>query len=569
MQTVKRCAIYTRKSHEEGLDMEFNSLDAQREAGEAYVASQKANGWMCLPEHYDDGGFSGGNLNRPALKKLLSDCEAGKIDIVVVYKIDRLSRSLCDFAELTKQFEQWNVAFVSVTQEINTNTSAGRMMLNILMTFAQFEREIIAERIRDKMSSARKKGKYIGGVLPLGYRADTQAMKIVVEPEEAKIVRFIFETFVESCSIKEVQRELASQGVVVPVRTSKKGVSHGGHAISRTVIRNVLRNPIYIGKIRYHGKVYDGEHEAMIPEELFNKAQECLGQKIVRKPSAVIENPFAGIIYCGYCNKPMFRTKHSNGNGRQYQYYVCTGDDKRAFSTCPVHRVPADDIDNIMLKQIENVLKTPTMLAKICGHDLSPDEVYQELSETSGTYSERKAQLSVMWDSMFPAERRKLACALLKKVLVYEHEIRLVFHGGEVGKLMNEAGLPYDMEHGDENCVLSVACRRKKHNNRTIVVLENGGADAGCRSQMQHALLQAEKAMAELISGRKPTIEAVAAELGVDRSFAARTIQLANLAPDIVKLIWEGRQPASLTLNKLREGIPESWEEQRRVFGVV
>ena len=265
----------------------------------------------CLPEHYDDGGFSGGNLNRPGLKKLLRDCEAGKVDVIVIYKIDRLSRSLCDFADLSRFFEKWNVAFVSVTQEINTNTSAGRMMLNILMTFAQFEREIIAERIRDKLSSARKKGKYIGGVLPLGYRADSVAMKIEIEPDEARIVRQIFNTFVNTLSVKAVQRKLKCEGITRPVRTSKKGKEITGREISCTVIRKVLQNPIYIGKICYRGQEYPGEHKGFIPEELFRRAQEGLEsmKRVVRAPSPEVENPFSGILYCGHCRRAMFRTK--------------------------------------------------------------------------------------------------------------------------------------------------------------------------------------------------------------------------------------------------------------------
>ncbi|MBQ6352726.1 MAG: recombinase family protein, partial [Lentisphaeria bacterium] len=190
-----RCAVYTRKSVEEGLEMEFNSLDAQREAGEAYIASQRANGWVCLPDRYDDGGFSGGNMNRPALKRLLADAEDGKIDIIVVYKLDRLSRSICDFAELSKWFDKWNVAFVSVTQEINTSTSSGRMMLNILMTFAQFEREQIAERVRDKMSASRKKGKWVGGSVPIGYKVVDK--KLVPDEETVPIVKRIFQRYLE------------------------------------------------------------------------------------------------------------------------------------------------------------------------------------------------------------------------------------------------------------------------------------------------------------------------------------------------------------------------------------
>ena len=207
----KRCAIYTRKSVEEGLEQEFNSLDAQREAGEAFILSQKANGWVCLPEHYDDGGYSGGNTNRPALQRLLDDCEAGKIDMIVVYKIDRLSRSICDFADLTKKFDEWGVQFSAVTQEINTATSAGRMMLNILITFAQYEREVITERVRDKMAASRKKGKWVGGSVPMGYKVENK--HLVVVPAEADVIRKIFHRYVEIQSPKLIAMELNAQGI--------------------------------------------------------------------------------------------------------------------------------------------------------------------------------------------------------------------------------------------------------------------------------------------------------------------------------------------------------------------
>ena len=287
-----RCAIYCRKSVEKGLDMEFNTLDAQREAGEAYVASQKANGWVCLPEHYDDGGFSGGTLNRPALRKLLLDCERGKIDVIVVYKIDRLSRSLCDFAELSKSFEKWNVAFVSVTQEINTQTSAGRMMLNILMTFAQFEREMIATRVKDKMAATRKKGKWVGGQIPFGYKVENK--KLVVEPEKAVVVQRIFQRYIEIQSPISIVRELKADGIV--------GTT--GLSMDKAYILRVLHNYTYIGKVEYEGEIYNGEHEAIIDQESWDKVQQFLKENRplpMLAQSRKSEAALAGLIRCGHC----------------------------------------------------------------------------------------------------------------------------------------------------------------------------------------------------------------------------------------------------------------------------
>ena len=292
-----RCAIYCRKSVEKGLDMEFNSLDAQREAAEAYIASQKANGWVCLPEHYDDGGFSGGTLNRPALRKLLLDCENGKIDVIVVYKIDRLSRSLCDFAELSKSFEKWNVAFVSVTQEINTQTSAGRMMLNILMTFAQFEREMIATRIKDKMSATRKKGKYTGGVSPFGYIAFEK--RLIVDENEAPTVRRIFKRYLEIQSPKQIAYELNQDGL-------KTGT---GKEWDTARIYRILNNYTYAGKVFYEGHAYPGEHEAIIDDKTWRLTQSFLKANTPNpKPTERRKTSSAalgGIIRCGHCNSAM------------------------------------------------------------------------------------------------------------------------------------------------------------------------------------------------------------------------------------------------------------------------
>ena len=261
MQIVepKRCAVYTRKSHEDGLEQEFNSLDAQRDAAVNYIASQKANGWQLIDESYDDGGFSGGNTNRPALQRLLQDVRAGKGGIVVVYKIDRLSRSLIDFATVLAEFNKHGVGFCAVTQDISSATSTGRMMLNILMTFAQYEREIIAERIKDKLSASKRKGKYVGGLLPLGYDADSEAMKIIINPAEAESVKLIFSEYVRTGSLKQVQRLLEERNIRTKSWTSKKGIAHGGNPIKLPVLRDMLINPIYIGKLRYQGRIYDAE----------------------------------------------------------------------------------------------------------------------------------------------------------------------------------------------------------------------------------------------------------------------------------------------------------------------
>ena len=353
---LKRCAIYTRKSVEEGLDMEFNSLDAQRDASENYILSQKGKGWTCLPTRYDDGGFSGGNMNRPALTRLLADCEAGLVDVIVVYKIDRLSRSICDFADLSKKFDKWNVSFCSVTQDINTATSSGRMMLNILVTFAQYEREIIGERIRDKMEATRRKGLWTGGVVAIGYRLEDH--RLVPEPVEAEVVRRIFRRYAEVQSARQVARELNEAGV----RTRQ------GYEWNKPRVYRVLGNPTYIGKIASGGRLYDGAHEPIIEQALWDKVHEFLEANTRDAPDKTVRSadvaPLKGILRCGHCGGPMMtytRTK----KGKVYTYYRCVNDAKRAVPSCPMREIAAPVIEKLVFAQVSRAFASPGVLASL------------------------------------------------------------------------------------------------------------------------------------------------------------------------------------------------------------
>lgn len=361
-----RCAIYTRKSHEEGLDQDFNSLDAQRESAEAYIESQKMLGWRTLPDRYDDGGFSGGTMERPALQRLLTDLDNGKVDIIVVYKIDRLSRSLLDFTKMVEVFNAKGVSFVAVTQQISTTDSTGRMMLNILMTFAQYEREVIGERIRDKVSAAKRKGKYCGGVAVLGYDVDRDNLKLVVNPTEAEVVRFIFKRYVQLGSAKQVVIDLNTRGYKTKSRETKKGKHIIGPEWNTAKIYNLLNNRIYIGEIAYKGKNYQGEQEAIIDTILWNKAHTILAENRRDKISVArtkMISPLNGVIRCGHCDCAMGITYAKKGK-RHYTYYICQKDSKRAVLSCPVKRVPAGDIEAVVLQQLGAVFKTPTLVAK-------------------------------------------------------------------------------------------------------------------------------------------------------------------------------------------------------------
>ncbi|MBP5542906.1 MAG: recombinase family protein [Kiritimatiellae bacterium] len=412
-----RCAVYTRKSVEDGLDMEFNSLDAQREAAENYIASQKANGWVLLPDRYDDGGFSGGNMNRPALKRLLVDCEAGKVDIIVVYKIDRLSRSICDFAELSKQFDKWNVAFVSVTQEINTHTSAGRMMLNILMTFAQFEREVIAERVRDKMAASRLKGKWVGGNVTLGYKVENH--RLVIVPEEAETVRFIFRRFIETQSLKQVGRELEEHGL-----QPKHGKSWNTQILYR-----LLNNYAYIGKVKYSGQVVEGEHEAIVSEDDWAEVQSLMEERSLAKDGerrTETSAPLKGILRCGHCGGALSPVWCAKGN-RRYFYYKCVVDSRRTISSCPVKQVSAGEVEGLVYRQLQLVLASPEIqiaVAEVSGR--SPSDVAAFLG-------------SELWERMTMPERGRLARLLVKEAVLREDGITLEIRTEGIEALIKEA----------------------------------------------------------------------------------------------------------------------------------
>jgi len=358
MQETKpvRCAVYTRKSTEEGLQQDFNSLDAQREAGEAYVASQKANGWVCLPDRYDDGGYTGGNMDRPALHRLLADIEAGRIDCVAVYKVDRMSRSLMDFARMMETFEKHGVSFVSVTQHFNTATSMGRLILNVLLSFAQFEREIISERTRDKIAAARRKGKWSGGAPVLGYDAlrEPSGSKLIVNPEEAERLRRIFEMYIECDSVLQTVHRLDELGWVNKTWTTKKGTQRGGKPFDKSTLFKLLTNVTYLGKVAYKDQIYKGEHEAIIDEALFRKVQAVLrhnhntgGAFVRNKYGAVLK----GLVRCKACGCGMSH-HFATDRGKRYRYYVCVKAQKRGWANCPAPSLPAGELEEFVVNQI-------------------------------------------------------------------------------------------------------------------------------------------------------------------------------------------------------------------------
>jgi site-specific DNA recombinase len=374
---VVRCAVYTRKSTDEGLEQEFNSLDAQREAGDAFVRSQAGEGWTLLPDRYDDGGFTGGNMERPALQRLLADIEAGRIDCVVVYKVDRLSRSLLDFARMMETFEKYHVSFVSVTQQFNTATSMGRLVLNVLLSFAQFEREIISERTRDKIAATRRKGKWAGGHPLLGYDVDPRGFRLVVNEAEAERVRAIFALYLEHESLLPVVQELERRGWRNKRWQTRKGRERGGKPFTRTNLHRLLTNVAYVGKIRYKHEVHNGEHPAIVDPAVFARVQALLHRN-GRTRGAPVRNKFGallkGLLRCVPCGCAMTPTHTTKDGNKRYRYYVCSSAQKRGWNTCPSKSIPAAQIEQLVVDQIRCIGKDPALLQATITQARAQDE---------------------------------------------------------------------------------------------------------------------------------------------------------------------------------------------------
>ena len=422
----KRCAIYTRKSCEDGLELEYNSLDAQYDSAEAYIRSQASNGWRVIPKRYDDGGFSGGNVNRPALKALMRDIENGEVDVVVVYKIDRLSRSLGDFTDLSKIFERHNVSFVSVTQQIDTSNAAGRMMLNILMSFAQFEREMTSDRIRDKIYATRKKGLWSGGMIPFGYK--TVDKRLVPDPVTAPVVRHVFARYAESASAKLVASELQKK---FGPRTF--GSKKGGDPTWRMMhVYRILRNPVYKGELlhRATGEIFHGLHEPLVDAALWEDCRRILDESAGLQPSAHRETVaiLKGLVRCGHCGgamAPVFTVKRK---GLRYSYYRCVSSTKVADSECPLRGVSGELLERQVIAQLGTILRTPEFLRLAAeGSERTEDEVREALSDIPSFFG-----------GLFPPERERLLHCLVREVVVRTDGIDIEFRTDGMEELVRE-----------------------------------------------------------------------------------------------------------------------------------
>jgi DNA invertase Pin-like site-specific DNA recombinase len=419
-----RCAVYTRVSTDERLDREFNSLDAQREAALSYIQSQKHEGWIAADDRYDDGGFSGGTMERPALQRLLRDVENGALDVIVVYKVDRLSRSLTDFARIVQVLERHNVSFVSVTQAFNTTTSMGRLTLNILLSFAQFEREVSAERTRDKIAASRKKGLWMGGTPPLSY--DVVHRKLVVNETEAKLVQMIFRRFLQLGSATKLAQELRRAGHTTKAWTTQNGTRRCGKPIDKGALYRILGNRVYLGEAVHKGTSYPGEHAAIIDRALWDKVHAILAQNtVIRGNHSRAQTPalLKGLLFApgGHAMTP----SHTRKVGKLYRYYVAIDAIHQGYGECAVRAVPAAEVEEAVIAQVRHLLQTPEIIARIWAAAKPGGEVPErEVVETITAFAP-------LWEELFPAEQARIVRLLVERVNLVPNgmEVRLRAEG--------------------------------------------------------------------------------------------------------------------------------------------
>jgi DNA invertase Pin-like site-specific DNA recombinase len=431
LTSKKRCAIYTRKSTDEGLDQEYNSLEAQRDSALAFISSQRHEGWIAIDDGYDDGGFSGGNTNRPSLKRLLADVEDGRIDVVVVYKIDRLSRSLPDFAKIVDLFDERGVTFVSVTQQFNTTTSMGRLTLNILLSFAQFEREVTGERIRDKIAASKAKGMWMGGTPPLGY--DVRDRKLIVNEPEAELVRDIFARYAETGSAAQLVRELQIEGHTTKVWVTQNGRRHDGKVLDQQCLFTMLRNRLYLGEMTHKGQTFPGQHDPIVTTELWAAVHAFVDGRKQGPRTRYKKEPalLTGLLYAPDGQR-MLPTYTQKKNGKRYRYYVPYLEKRQSAGatydpTRPnIGPLPAMEIETAVLAQVHKALQEPEMIVGVWQAGMALRE-RQEMDEPTVLVAMR--QMSEVWENLFPIEQNRIMRLLIDRVQLHEDGLDIIWRG--------------------------------------------------------------------------------------------------------------------------------------------
>ena len=555
-----RCAIYTRKSSEEGLEQEFNSLAAQGEACEAFIRSQRNEGWVLAKTRYDDGGFSGGNVERPALQDLIADIRAGRIDIVVVYKVDRLTRSLADFARLVELFDAEGVSFVSVTQQFNTTSSMGRLTLNVLLSFAQFEREVTGERIRDKIAASKKKGMWMGGNVPLGYDANERTL--VINPAEAETVRRIFALYRELGCVRRVKEEADRLGLRTKSSTTANGIERGGKPFSRGHLYTLLSSPIYSGQIAHKGELYPGQHPALIDNESWSTVRDQLSANTSARQGrtqAAEPSLLAGLLVDARGER--LTPSHAVKKGRRYRYYVSAalitdaGTDRAQG-----WRLAAREIEGVVIRILADALTSPAKLVERFRASGMPGDQLRKLLG-------RAARMAAVLDGS-AGKLAKLVRELVEKIIVDEKTITIKLRcgpllGGDVPSCASD-------EPSDSAVELTAAVSFTRRGAETILVLP-GLAQQNHNSRRDPALIRAiargRAWFEELATGRARSLQELAKRNGISRRYIRRLVGLAFLSPELVEAMLQGRQPVELTTTRLAEfDLPLDWTEQQKLL---
>ena len=554
--TRLRCAIYTRKSTEEGLDQGFNSLDAQRAACEAYIKSQTGEGWRVSKTRYDDGGFSGSTLERPGLTVLLDDIEAGRVNVIVVYKVDRLTRSLTDFAKLVERFEAEGVSFVSVTQQFNTTSSMGRLTLNVLLSFAQFEREVTAERIRDKIAQSKRRGLWMGGVVPLGY--DVRDRRLIINQAEAKTVRSLFRLYCKLGTVNLLKEEADRLRLRTKVRKPNNGERSGGEAFTRGHLYKLLQNPIYVGDIAHKGARYKGEHEAIIDLKTWERVQTLLTENAVGRRHS--QNRVTRSLLTGKLidedGEPLVPT-YAKKAERRYRYYI-----SRAFKGKRPHngkgwRLPADVVERAVITAIGGLLRDQSRLVDRLGlSDLPPRDLKAILA--------RITQLQGDVIATNDSDEQEVLGEIIDRVQIGTDCLRILIETTKLSRILKIEARP---EPG--TIALDVPIEFKRRGVEMKLILRDEREQApNPNPALMKAIAEAHRWFEDLKSGRVRSIGQLASERGIHQGDISRRITLAFLAPDIVEAILEGRQPPELTAKRLKRlRLPPSWEEQRQLLG--
>jgi DNA invertase Pin-like site-specific DNA recombinase len=549
-----RCAIYTRKSSEEGLEQSFNSLDAQREACEAFVKSQQHEGWQAIPTHYDDGGFSGGNMVRPALKKLMADIEQGKVDTVVVYKVDRLTRSLADFAKIIENFDAKQVSFVSVTQQFNTTSSMGRLTLNVLLSFAQFEREVTGERIRDKIAASKKKGMWMGGSVPLGY--DLRERSIYINPSEAETIRSIYSNYLRLGYVMALKEYLDSNGIRSKPRT-RGGSKTGDSNFSRGALHRILRNHIYVGEIKHKDAVYRGQHEAIIEREQWTEVQKLLDQNRQgdpRKSRATKVSLFTGIIFDPTGNR--YTPSHAIKSGRRYRYYTSQAVIRKTTKTDEPARIPAHDLEAAVIKRILEFLKSPREVLRML--------VPVAKKAASNKYTEllrRASEKAANWNELSAENRERFIKAILERIVVHSDELEILIRKRILIQNLLGNG-PVQPTAARETH--SLRCPFRHAHQRKALRLVIGASDSSGTNSVAilKAVSQARAWQQQLISSEAQGIKHLAKLNHLRVTTVRKILQFGFLSPNSIEAILAGQVAPDLTFDFLVGRISVVWKEQ-------